>query len=247
MTLLPNGKVLVAGGVGASSSAPISNAELYDPTNGTWTVTSSLNTARIEHPFAVVQIENSVVGALQTHPDAQVTVTGSVIDATAPEQVACEGLGAAAPGAELSIVDSTVIGLVHARLLTLASNTIFLARLPVPAPSGWPAPLRVQRRQQGCVRFCWLPAGAGTPTRHRCVSDDGDPALRPQFTSLRYGDPGYAQLRGSTPAAIRTGADDEGEIGVMHPLAQPQREANLRIRLDEYLRFGLSAGLFFTT
>jgi len=192
-----------------------------------------------------VQIENCIVGGLQTHPDAQVAVTGSVLDATAAEQVAYEGLGAAAPGAELSIVDSTVVGLVHARLLTLASNTIFLGRLAAPPPAGWPAPLRVQRRQQGCVRFCWLPAGAVTPTRHACVSDDGDPSLRPQFTSLRYGDPGYAQLLTATPAAIRTGADDEGEIGVMHPLAQPQREANLRIRLAEYLRFGLAAGVFY--
>ena len=202
---------------------------------------------RVEHPFAVVQIENCIVGGLQTHPDAQVAVTGSVIDATAPEQVAFEGLGGAAPGAELSIVDSTVVGLVHSRLLTLASNTVFLGRLATPPPAGWPAPVRVQRRQQGCVRFCWLPAGAVTPARHACVSDDGDPALRPQFTSLRYGDPGYAQLLAATPAAIRTGADDEGEIGVMHPLAQPQREANLRIRLDEYLRFGLAAGVFYAT
>ena len=33
----------------------------------------------------------------------------------------------------------------------------------------------------------------------------------------------------------------------MHPLAQPQREANLFIRLDEYLRFGLAAGIFYAT
>ncbi len=36
-------------------------------------------------------------------------------------------------------------------------------------------------------------------------------------------------------------------MGVMHPLFQPQREINLRIRLDEYLRFGLRAGLFYST
>ena len=38
-----------------------------------------------------------------------------------------------------------------------------------------------------------------------------------------------------------------GEIGVMHALYQPQRETNLRIRLDEYLRFGLHAGIFYVT
>jgi hypothetical protein len=42
-------------------------------------------------------------------------------------------------------------------------------------------------------------------------------------------------------------AADGGEMGVMHALFQPQRETNLRIRLDEYLRFGLHAGLFYVT
>ena len=47
--------------------------------------------------------------------------------------------------------------------------------------------------------------------------------------------------------SIREGADDGGEMGVMHALFQPQRETNLRIRLDEYLRFGLHAGMFYVT
>ena len=40
-TLLPNGKVLVAGGIG--SSGPLSSAELYDPASGMWTATGSLS------------------------------------------------------------------------------------------------------------------------------------------------------------------------------------------------------------
>jgi len=47
-TLLPNGKVLVAGG-GDSNSNPLSSAELYDPSSGTWTNTGSLTTARYLH------------------------------------------------------------------------------------------------------------------------------------------------------------------------------------------------------
>ena len=34
-------------------------------------------------------------------------------------------------------------------------------------------------------------------------------------------------------------------MGVLHALFQPQREINLRIRLEEYLRFGLRAGFFY--
>ena len=43
-TLLPNGKVLVAGG--QNNSGYLTSAELYDPASGTWTATGSLNTAR---------------------------------------------------------------------------------------------------------------------------------------------------------------------------------------------------------
>ncbi len=46
-TLLPNGKVLVAGGFG--SSGPLASAELYDPATGPWSPTGSLATARYVH------------------------------------------------------------------------------------------------------------------------------------------------------------------------------------------------------
>jgi hypothetical protein len=201
----------------------------------------------IAHPFASVTIERSIVGAIRSHPDASIEATGSAIDATTAGDVAYAGLNSADPGAEASFIDCTIVGLVHARLVTLASNTIFFARLADPAPAGWTSPVRAQRRQEGCVRFSWLPAGSVTPRRHRCPSDDDDIALRPQFTTRRYGAAAYLQLAAITPDAIRRGADDEGEIGLMHPLAQPQREANLFIRLDEYLRFGLAAGIFYAT
>ena len=42
-TLLPNGKVLVAGGFDSA----FTSAELYDPASGTWTATGSLNTGRV--------------------------------------------------------------------------------------------------------------------------------------------------------------------------------------------------------
>ena len=71
--------------------------------------------------------------------------------------------------------------------------------------------------------------------------------LVPSFTSLRYNDPGYCQLRRVAPDQIRTGADDEAEMGAFHDLFQPQRESNMRARLDEYLRFGLEAGIFYET
>ena len=47
-TLLNNGMVLIAGGVG-SNSASLADAELYNPATGNFTLTGSLNTARAFH------------------------------------------------------------------------------------------------------------------------------------------------------------------------------------------------------
>jgi hypothetical protein len=46
--LLPNGKVLVAGGFNTSSGY-LTSAELYDPNTGAWTTVGALNTARYGH------------------------------------------------------------------------------------------------------------------------------------------------------------------------------------------------------
>src|SRR5580765_6219199 len=46
-TLLPNGKVLVAGGSGSSGN--LSSAELYDPLTGTWAFTGSMKTNHAKH------------------------------------------------------------------------------------------------------------------------------------------------------------------------------------------------------
>src|SRR5262245_63562513 len=47
-TSLPNGKVLVAGGVNRVDGF-LSSAELYDPGTGTWAATGSMGIARRDH------------------------------------------------------------------------------------------------------------------------------------------------------------------------------------------------------
>jgi hypothetical protein len=56
-----------------------------------------------------------------------------------------------------------------------------------------------------------------------------------------------SQLNAACDESIRRGADDESEIGVFHDLFQPQRESDLRTRLDEFLRFGMEAGIFYAS
>jgi WD40 repeat protein len=52
-TLLPNGKILVAGGVG--NPTPLTSAELYDPPAGTFTFTGSMNSGRYGHTATLLR------------------------------------------------------------------------------------------------------------------------------------------------------------------------------------------------
>jgi hypothetical protein len=214
------------------------------------------------HPFASVTLDHCIVGPIVAVEGVEVKAKDSVIDASAADEIAFCGRAPAggglltvsnaaerktgdglAPGGHLTLDACTVLGKVHAEQLDI-SDSLLLAALAA-AADPWPAPVWAERRQVGCIRFSYVPPGSRTPRRFRCAGDD--PAHRPFHTSLRYGDPGYMQLRRSTHAAIRTGASDESEMGVTHELHQPQRETNLRVRLDEYLRYGLDAGFFYAT
>jgi hypothetical protein len=191
----------------------------------------------VGHPFTRVQLERCITGPLHVVAEANVGVelTDCIVDAGAPANVAFAANPDGDAGARITLQQCTIIGAVDARVIELASNCIFLGTV------------RASRRQEGCLRFCWLPADSVTPRRFRCLPDAAHPHAQPHFTALRYSHPGYCQLRSVTPREIREGADDGGEMGVMHALFQPQRETNLRIRLDEYLRFGSRAGFFYAT
>jgi hypothetical protein len=71
-TLLNNGKVLIAGGSsGSGVFYTISEAELYDPSSGTFTVTGSMNTTRADYSATLLS-------------DGRVLVIGGFIEANAP-------------------------------------------------------------------------------------------------------------------------------------------------------------------
>lgn len=158
----------------------------------------------------------------------------------------------ALPSGDVELEDCTVFGGLAARTL-VADACILLGGVAV------------ERRQQGCVRFSYVPPGSKTPRRFRCQPDlakrrlaeaSGLPSLppdrarevegrvRPQLTSGRWGDAAFAQLARACAPELRTGAEDGSEMGAFRYLNQPHREANLRRALREYLRVGLRAGLF---
>jgi hypothetical protein len=221
-------------------------------------------------PNATVEIEQSILGGMRCERSVTVKISNSIVDATAPDQVAFAADDDSGAGGVLTIVNATIVGCVHTERLDLASNSIFFAR----PGAGWVHPVISEQNQQGCVRFSFLPLSSVAPRRYRCQPDLAvDAALtaadvpkgslsnaqrkkitlatqarvRPAFTTLRYSEPAYFQLGGFAPKEIRNGAEDESEMGAFHDLFAPQRESNLKIRLQEYLRFGLEAGVFYAT
>ncbi|MEU4768761.1 hypothetical protein AB0H12_36485 [Actinosynnema sp. NPDC023794] len=190
----------------------------------------------LENTTACVQVERSILGTIlvqgnevRTEP-LEIHIADSILDATGRDREALAGPDCSHAHAVLSLSNTTVIGEVHAHAIRIAENSIF---------DGF---VHVARRGIGCLRFCYVPGGSRTPRRYRCESEH-----RPRFTRTRYGTPGYAQLAPGCPPQIARGAEDGAELGAFHDLFQPQREDNLRARLEEFLPAGTAAGIVFVS
>ncbi|HTY01447.1 MAG TPA: hypothetical protein VMG09_15595 [Bacteroidota bacterium] len=217
---------------------------------------------------AKARIEHSIMGSIQVNEDQvhsepiPICISDSLLDSTGSEREAIGAPGRPVAHAVLTIQRCTVFGIVQVHAIRLAENCIFTNCL------------NVARRQLGCMRFCYVPKGCRTPRRYHCQPDLAEQAIterlrmenpnvtqaeidaaralerfriRPLFNSVRYGNPDYGQLADSCVDEIKRGADDESEMGAFHDLYNPQREANLRARLDEYTPAGMGAGIIFET
>ncbi len=228
-------------------------------------VDGSLNNVEINLKLRV-QIAFSITGPIRLpeHADG-LWLLDSIVDGVGGTALSATG-SPDQPGPPTSLERVTVFGPSHIKKLPLASEVIFTE------------PVVAAQRQEGCVRFSFVPHGSETPRRYRCQPDleiatqieqaekeaeanntTLTPAekdaireevrgwLVPSFTSAKYGEPAYAQLHLSCPRQIQTGAEDGAEMGAFCHLKQPQRETNLRLRLEEYLPFGLDPGIIYVT
>lgn len=191
---------------------------------------------------ARLNIKHSIVGSILVMENAVKSepvpfeISDSVLDATGTGRDALSGVNGMVANVALTIRRCTVIGQIRTHAIELAENTIFDGQV------------QVARRQQGCMRFCYISAKSRTPRRYECqptlpTSDNPHPHLPLVFNSHRYGVASYCQLASNCPDAIKRGADDEGEMGVFHDLFEPQRLTNLRTRLNEYTLAGMDAGI----
>jgi hypothetical protein len=194
----------------------------------------------IASPTVAVNGMNSILGGIRSNALATVALTNCIVDATSPKHVAYSASAETDGGAALTLNGCTVVGKVHGSLLTLVTDSIFWAS----KTTHWSTGLIADRKQQGCVRFSFLPFDAITPPPYHCVTE-AIAAPTPYFIAMRYGQPGYLKLMASTDASIRRGAEDGGEMGVYHFLLAPQRESDLQIRLHEYTPVGLEIGFIY--
>jgi hypothetical protein len=215
----------------------------------------------LDRTRAAVRIEHSIIGPISVispprHGEPlSLSVCNSVLDATAVERLALGSPTEAVAAVAARFERCTVIGEVQAHSVSHAQDSIFAGRM------------RVMRRQTGCMRFCYVPDGSRTPRRFHCQPDlvieatraIADPAvwstrraqelLRvvPELMSQRYGSVNYARLDDACCEEIRAGASDESAMGVFHDLYEPQREANLATRLEEFVPAGTDAGILFAS
>jgi hypothetical protein len=215
---------------------------------------------------ARVNIEHSIVGAIEIdpglsrHDPIEIVVTDTILDATSKDRVAVGAPQWPVAQVVLTVVRSTVFGQLQVHALELGEDSLFMGMI------------QVARRQRGCMRFSSVVTGSRTPRRYECQPDLIDQAIAdevtagtvsqadqiafrdrerlrvvPQFNSVRYGTPAYGQLALETANEIRRGAEDGAEMGAFHDLYQPQREANLLERLEEFVPAAMDAGVIFAT
>lgn len=123
------------------------------------------------------------------------------------------------------------------------------------------------RVQKGWIRYCYSPFYSRTPIRYYCQPDTALKEyeikiqecipfqekemilsrVKPNFSSIHYNDPGYAQLSQACCDEIKTGAEDGSELGVFSSLQNWRREDYLQRELMQYLPSRLQAEIFYVT
>ena len=186
----------------------------------------------VESSNTAVEIAACITGALRIGREARLAVEASVIDANDPSAMAIADPDGVSPAGRISLRAVTVIGQIETEEMTLTSNAILLGAA------------RSRRKQDGAVRFSYVAPGSALPRRYACVSTEEGGSGAPRFISLTFGTPGYARLAPSCTHTIGMGADDGAEMGAYHGTLEPLKLQRLTLWLDEYMRFGLSAGIF---
>lgn len=191
-----------------------------------------------------LSMKNTFCGGIRALDSTRFKAENCVIDSGAPTNNAIAAISKGESASSLEFENVTVIGKVHTRSISAASNCIFYGKLA--KADTLESPLICERLQKGCVRYSYLPEKAKVPQPYKCVAPNSVEAysLEPVFSSTQFGNTGYAQLSQKCPSQITQGSEDGSEIGVNREMYVNQRIEHLKNKLNEYLHFGLEAGVF---
>jgi hypothetical protein len=174
-----------------------------------------------------IELSFAIVGSIHASTRVSLSAGDSIIDGLGGDAIGTREH----PVGDVDLERVTVLGATTAHKV-IAENSIFTAPLVRLDP------------HLGVVRFSYVPPGSATPARVNCYPPDDDrDAVGPQFTSTRWGAPGYGQLALRCPPEIAAGADERGEMGAFNFLQQPTRFARMAIVLKEMLPAGVAASV----
>jgi hypothetical protein len=119
----------------------------------------------LEFSHASIDIEHSILGTIEVTANERagepqvIRISDSILDATGEDRIALGTNEGTLAYVKLSVARTTVIGKIQTHAVTLAENSIFKGVMTV------------GRKQQGCMRFCYVTPGSRTPRRYNCQPD----------------------------------------------------------------------------
>jgi hypothetical protein len=183
-------------------------------------------------PTPDIIIQRSITGSLAIDDRYRLDIEGSIIDAglgvgdppTGSFAISAATNAATDWGAPLDFQGVTCFGPVRVSAVG-GSGGLFVQRF------------EVLDNQHGCIKWSWFSGDADRlPPNHFCVRA---PDARLAFTSVWFGDPGYAQLASATDQRIRMLGPDDDAMGAYGFLRDGHKWTNLQVRLHEFMPVGV--------
>jgi hypothetical protein len=172
-------------------------------------------------------VESSITGPIDLHGSGMIeklSVRDSIVQSIDSTAAAID-----APSSDVRLERVTLLG-PEEHTTVMRADTLFATEALINGV------VNVADTQGGCFRFSAAVSNSRLPRSYEShsINDTGH-----FFTSIRFGDPGYAQLTESAPAEIRRGAENGSEIGAFCSLLNPIKQDDLLTKIGEYLPFGL--------
>jgi hypothetical protein len=168
-----------------------------------------------KNPGGTLELDQVITGPVKTSANV---ASAALTDTAVQNTTGATALDMATTA--LSLEHVTVVGDTLAPAM-MASNAILFGQVTLGDAAN------------SCFRYTRYPKEVTGVRLFHCTT------LFPIFSSFQFGHPAYLGLSVNTPAALRRGGEEGGEMGVWYAAGIPWREQNVMLKLREYLPAGL--------